>query len=263
MVSDPQHAIRYPDPRGRRLGELIASCAPGAVVEIAPGRYHEPIVIDRPITLRGAGDLTRLVGFGRGSVVQIGVGPEEEVRLESLAIEAGDADAGGAVAVTRGRVHIANVRLARSRARLGGAVAALGGTVTIHRARVEHAEAERGGAVWVGSGASLELIEAQIAGVRARYGGALAVEAGGRLWLEAVTVRRSRASERDGGQVLFVGGDGVPAEVALERVRFADPPLGRPLVLAGSGAIAVSGCDLPRVTASEPGVLDRGSNRWR
>lgn len=263
MVSGRDDAIRYPDARGRRLGELIASCPPGAVVHIAPGRYHEPVIIDRPITLRGAGDLTRLVGFGRGSVVRVDVGPEEEVRLEGLSLEAGDADEGGALLVRRGRVVASHLRMSRSRARVGGAVAATGGVLIVERVRIEHAEAERGGAVWVGSGASVELLEAQISGSRARYGGALAVESGGRLWLESVTVRRSRALERNGGQVLFVAGGGVPAEVALDRVRFADPPLGRPLVLEGSGAVAVSGCDLPRSTAAEPGVLDRGDNRWR
>lgn len=262
-VSAEHVAIHYPDPRGRRLAELIAACAPGAVVEIAPGRYHEPIVIDRPLTLRGAGDLTRLVGFGRGSVVQIQVGAEEQVRLEALSIEAGDAEVGGAISVRGGQVTIDNVRLARSRARRGGALGASGGTVVLRRCRIESVEAELGGALWVGPGASVDLIEAQIAGACGRLGGALAVEGGGRLWLEAVTVRRSRATERDGGQVLYVGGQGVSAEVRLERVRFADPPLGRAIVLAGAGAIAVSGCDLPRTTASEAGILDRGGNRWR
>jgi hypothetical protein len=146
---------------------------------------------------------------------------------------------------------------------LGGAIAALGGWIGLERARIERVEAERGGAIWVGGGASVELREAQITGSRAQRGGALIVEPGGRLCMEAVTVRRARATERDGGQALFVAGGGVPAEVSLDRVRFADPPHGRPLVLEGSGAVSVVGCDLPRVVASEVGVLDRGGNRWR
>jgi len=232
-------------------------------VEIAPGKLREALLIDRPLTLKGAGDLTRLVGFGRGSLIVVDADPTLPVRLEALSLEAGEADFGGGILVLRGRVEIVNVRITRSRATSGGALAIKGGEVEASLLRVEHTEAEKGGGIWIGAGAGLDLLEAQISSTRASMGGAIAIEAGGRLWLEAVTIKKSRATRRDGGQVMHVGGGVDQAEVSLSHVRFADPPLGKPLVHAGEGLIAVGGCDLPRTVLTEPGVADRGENNWR
>src|SRR5262245_32995052 len=118
--------IRFPDTRGSSLSEILAQCAPGATLEIAPGRYDEPLVIDKPITIRGSGELTRLSIGGRGSVITVRV-PEGSARIESIALEGGDAEEGGAISVESGFLVVQNVHLRRCRARRGGGIHVSGG----------------------------------------------------------------------------------------------------------------------------------------
>lgn len=84
-----------------------------------------------------------------------------------------------------------------------------------------------------------------------------------RASLSALTVSKSRAREENGGQVVWL--DGPDPVLSLERVRFADPALGRPLVTApdAPGLVQVTGSDLSKLFLDERGVLDLGNNRWR
>lgn len=257
--------IRFPGTAGSSLRDFLAECPPGAVVDVAPGRYDEPLVIDRPLTLRGAGELTRLGSRGRGSVIHVRAG-EGQVKLESLALDGGDAEEGGALHIESGWVVLNNLHLRRSRAGSGGGLHVCGGSVQASLLRLTQLEAERGGAIRVARRGSLELRDALISNTVAGRGGAIAVDDAGRLVLQAVTLQKSRASESGGGQALFVGGSGTGAPVvSLHRVRFADAPIGRPVVQDRGhlGLIQVSSCDLPKVIAEEPGVVDLGSNHWR
>lgn len=52
------------------IGRLIDDAAPGSVVEIPAGIYHERIVIDKPLTLVARGRVV-LDGSGRGDIVEV------------------------------------------------------------------------------------------------------------------------------------------------------------------------------------------------
>ena len=58
MHDDEPLLVRFPDPSGRSLSQVVAAAPSGAVIEVAPGRYPGPLVVERSITLRVAGDLT-------------------------------------------------------------------------------------------------------------------------------------------------------------------------------------------------------------
>ncbi|MEL6190049.1 MAG: hypothetical protein AAFU79_35945, partial [Myxococcota bacterium] len=133
------------------------------------------------------------------------------------------------------------------------------------RLRLLGVRAASGGAGAVrGPGATFRLFDAELRGVEARRGGAVSVEQGAHLDLEAVTVLRSRASSIEGGQVLWVSGEPRPS-LHLHRVRFGDSPVGRPLVndAKSPGRIVIEDCDLPRWVRETPGIVVQGETRWR
>ena len=258
--------LRFPDGSGRSLSDVVSAAPPGAVVEIAPGRYFGPLSLSRAVSLRGAGDLTRIM-VTRGSVVQVSAPEEARVVLESLLLEGGDAEAGGGLLVRSGRVRLHNVQIQRCAGGAGGgAIHVVGGEVDGSLLRLHDVSAERGGALWVKGSGALRLRDSQIARAEARFGGAAAVEEGARMLLEGVSVRRCRATASSGGQAIWVGGtERARPSVFLRRVRLEDAPMGMPVVIDGRhpGEVSIAECDLPRVVLGAPGVSDGGNNRWR
>ena len=55
---------------GGDLGRVIETAAPGTTVQLAPGRYAGPLVIDRPITLIGVEGAV-VDGGGEGRVITV------------------------------------------------------------------------------------------------------------------------------------------------------------------------------------------------
>ncbi|MCZ7679437.1 MAG: DUF1565 domain-containing protein [Sandaracinaceae bacterium] len=89
------------------IAEAIAAASPGTIVALARGRYDEAVLVDRSLTLRGAGPATVLAPLGAAEAPAIDV-TAEGVRLEDLAIAGvdrmgarvrgrGDVDASGLV----------------------------------------------------------------------------------------------------------------------------------------------------------------------
>jgi hypothetical protein len=267
VVGGGSSALRFPDGSGRTLAELLAHAEAGAVIDIAPGRHVGPIVLDRPVTLRGAGDLSRISVLGRSSVVRVALAAGARVVLESLLLEGGDAEFGGGLCLSSGRVLLHNVHIVRCRAsQAGGALHVASGELEGNLLRIEGTVAERGGAIGVQGRGELRLRESQIVRAEARQGGALAVEEGGRAELESLTVRKARATGASGGQAIWVrGSSSHRPSVGLRRVRLEDAPLGMPVVVDGEhpGQVRLLECDVPRVVLGAPGVVDAGHNRWR
>src|SRR5688572_17939853 len=111
LSGGPRGSIRFPDESGRSLSQLIESCAPGAIVELSPGRYTDRLVVRRGLTLRGAGDLTRISVDGRGSAIVAELPPDEALIIESVLIEGGEADEGGALFLRSGVLRLHNVHI--------------------------------------------------------------------------------------------------------------------------------------------------------
>ncbi len=64
------HAAQWSVHPGESVGAAIARAAPGDSVVVERGEYHEHLVIDKPLVLRGAGRPT-LNGDNRGDVIRI------------------------------------------------------------------------------------------------------------------------------------------------------------------------------------------------
>lgn len=265
-----QELVRFPDGSERAFRDFIADQPPHAVVELAPGRYAGPLSITKPITIRGAGDLTRIAASGRGPVINVAIPREGRAVFDSLLLEDGASPRGGGIAIGEGRVRLNNVHIQRCRAEDGGggAIAVAGGELEASLLRAHDVVADKGGALWVGGHAMVRLRDSQLRRCEARGGGAIAVEGAARVFLEAVTIGKARASTVGGGQAIWVCGAAAAGEIVpvieLKRVRLEDVPMGAPVVIEGArGELRVEECDLPRNVASVRGVVDVGSNRWR
>lgn len=255
--------MRFPDETGRSLAEVVREAPSGALIELAPGRYRGPILVERGLTLKGAGDLSRISG-GPGSLVR--VASDEQVVLESLLLEGGRSELGGGIEVSSGKVRLFNLHIRDCvAAEAGGGIRVGGGAMEAERLRIHNVRAARGGALAVeGSAVRVSISDSEIGWSEAAFGGALAVAGAATVRLEALTVRRARAMTSSGGQVLWVTGRG-GAVVELTRVRFEDAPVGRPLVndKDAPARLWVNGCDLPRWVQATPGLEVVGDTRWR
>lgn len=259
--------INYSPATGRTLAEILDGAAEGAVVEVPPGRYVGPFHLKRAVSLRGAGDLTRLVTEKPGPVLRVQAAPDQRIELESMAIEGGQAEEGGGVCLESGALFGSNLRLSHCLADRGGGIAVKAGHAELSRVRIENVEARiSGGALYCAGVGVLSLFEGQIIGSQATQGGAVSVFEGGRVSLERVTITRARATTSTGGQVLYLkGNSGASPALVLRRVRFTDSALWPPLVQDGEwpGEVFAEGCDLPRLTLKDSGLVDGGGNTWR
>lgn len=267
-VIEELEAIRFPDERFTSLAALIDAAPAGAVIEIAPGKFTGPLMISRPITLRGAGDLSRISGEGRTAVINVNVPFEGRVVLESLLLDEGEGEDGGGIVIEAGRVRAYNVQIRRCRSEkgAGGAIAVVGGELDASLLRAHDVSADRGGAIVVSGRAFMRLSESEIRRSEARVGGAISIEEGARVSIEALTIGKARARTSSGGQAIYVKGTKSARPVlALRRVRLEDAPMGMPLVVDATypGEVTIAASDMPRVVMSALGVIDGGGNRWR
>ncbi len=260
-MSEATPIVRYPDGTGRSLAQVVALTPAGGVVELAPGHHAGPIVIEQPLTLRGAGDLTLISGGLQGPVVRIAT--EGVALLDSIRLAEGQAERGGGICVERGQLELVNVHMQRCLAGQGGALFAGDGVVMGVRVRIDEVEAERGGAIHACGRARVLLQDSQIGRVRARQGGLHGVEDEARIDFSAVTVRRAAAVSGGGGQILWVRGR--RPSVSWQRVRLEGVLLGQ-AVAAEDGtewSWELSDCELPSALRELKGLKDAGGNRWR
>lgn len=244
---------------------MVQQAAPGATIQLAPGHYQGPITIARGITLRGAGELSRIVGPTRGgSVVRIIT--DEPVTLESLRLEDGHSDCGGAIDIDGGPVHLRNLYVRNCSAhKAGGAIHVRRGQVEAERLQISHTTAKLGGGVAVsGLSSRLVLNDSEIHDVQASNGGAAWISGSAQVKFEGMTIRGARANTADGGQALCACGN-TGSQLELKRVRLGDLPIGHPISNCGRATtpIFVEGCDLPKWVLNTPGLLVRGDNQWR
>ncbi|MEM7676274.1 MAG: hypothetical protein AAF449_09750 [Myxococcota bacterium] len=256
--------MRFPDENGAGLSAFLEALAPGAVVDISPGQYHGPLTITRPVTLRGAGELTRISG-GTGRPIRIET--EGRVVLDSLRLEQGHDDDGGGLLVAHGDVHVRNLHIHHCRAAArGGAVAVRGGRLTASGLYTADTTADKGGALWIGGRGHLVLHEGQISRCEAIFGGAMAVEDAAVVEVDRLTVARARARSRTGGQALYAAGDRhVRPKLDLHRVKIENGSLGLTVVVdpAFPAEVRLRACDMPRTVMRVAGLVDAGANHWR
>ncbi|MCR4295780.1 MAG: nitrous oxide reductase family maturation protein NosD [Elusimicrobia bacterium] len=76
-------ALCRPAGAATSLSDMVAAAAPGAVIDLPAGRYDAPLVIAKPVTLRGNGQAV-IDGRGQGTLITI---KAPGVTLEGLALE--------------------------------------------------------------------------------------------------------------------------------------------------------------------------------
>lgn len=262
-----QENVRFPDDTQGTLKTLLGTLPPGSVVDLAPGQYEGPLAIDRPVTLRGAGELTRIFGRAGDRPISVSVTDTGRVVLESLRLERGDCEDGGGLLVSAGDVHMRNIHIHQCTAvARGGAMAVTGGRVAARQLNTFATSAERGGSVWVGANAQFKLRDGQMTQSEALYGGALAIEDSATVEIDRLTVSRSRARSAGGGQAVYVaGGHDLRPVVRLHHVRIENGALGLAVVISSDhpAEVRVEACDMPRSVRSVAGVVDGGANHWR
>jgi len=263
-------SIRFPEASSAAsssLAAFIESVPAGTVVELAPGRYRGPIRIDRPLTLKGAGDLTRIEGDGDTSAVQVAVDEPGLVYFESLTIADGGGANGGGLAIHSGRVRLFNLRVhGCSATESGGGLFVEDAEVEARLLRMSELSAARGGAVAVRGDARFSIFDGEIRDASADVGGAIHVSEAAHVRLSGLTLGRTRARAAAGGQAVWVGGARAgELLVELDRVRFEDAPLGRPLVVDDDrpGRVTMFECDASRDVLDNLGIVDGGTNHWR
>ncbi|MFO0727920.1 MAG: hypothetical protein U1E65_29340 [Myxococcota bacterium] len=189
------------------LQKQVDEAKPGAIIHLGEGTIRGCLIIDKPITLRGAGaDRTVIDGWGKGPVIAVDA-EAGEVRLEELALSGGRATAGAAVSIHNGAtVIIVGCLLEKCSAKSGrgGAVAIDRGVVVIQESTLLDNRAQLGGALWVGEQARAEVRSSILAQNIAIRGGAVAVSGEAELDLSTCRLERNRA-EIDGHHVYMYG----------------------------------------------------------
>ncbi len=107
---DPEAALG-----GRSIQELINAASPGHVIHIPSGVYHENLVIDKDLTLRGTGPDKPLIIAAQPSRPVIDIEPSphrREVVLEGLRVAAGTGGNGtGIVACSQTVIRVVDVEV--------------------------------------------------------------------------------------------------------------------------------------------------------
>ncbi|MCC7383650.1 MAG: hypothetical protein IT384_17550 [Deltaproteobacteria bacterium] len=182
--------------RTKDLQQQILDSKPGSVIHLPAGTLRGTLVINKSITLRGAGaDQTILDGNGRGPVIAVDA-PGAEVQIEELAIVGGRAGAGGAISVDNGaKVTVVGCLLQRNLARTGrgGAIAVDHGSVSVRECTLLDNRAQLGGAIFVGGSAKVEISATIIADNVGVRGGAIAAIEGADLEVWTCRLERNHA----------------------------------------------------------------------
>src|SRR5262249_4368505 len=133
--------------------------------------YAGPILITRSVTIRGAGDLTRIVGEKRGPVITVRAPSDARVVLDSILVEGGKSDSGGGIAILEGRTRVHNVHVRDCHGQKGGAIHVANGELDATRVRIFDVSGERGGAIWAGGLSVVAVRDSQIKKAEAAFGG--------------------------------------------------------------------------------------------
>jgi hypothetical protein len=166
------------------LQARIDGAKPGSTIQLGPGRVRGRIVIDKPLTIRGAGaDRTTIDGTGKGSTICIDA-TDGDVHIEELTVTGGRSSHGAGISIDNGaRVHLLGLTIMRNTAKSGsgGAVAIDRGELYVNECTIVQNRAYEGGAIYIGGEAKGELSASIVAENAAVRGGAIAVIDGAQL----------------------------------------------------------------------------------
>ncbi len=198
----------------------IDAAAVGSTVKLPAGRLLGRLIINKPLTLEGAGAGRTIVDAERrGSVLAIDA-PKGAVRISNLTLTGGLALLGGAVSVDNGALAtLVDCELIDNEAsRLGGAVHVDRGSIRLERTKVLRNKAQRGGSIFVAGDAKAEVINSVVAESTAQRGGGIFVADAAELRIEGSTLERNGAAQ--GAHLATHGTDARAPRITLIDVTF-------------------------------------------
>ena len=215
----------------REIQAAIFAAKDGDIIHVAPGRIQGRLVIDRPITVRGAGpDSTVIDGRGRGTTIAVEAS-HGQVRLEEMSIVGGRSQSGGAVSIENGcEVHVVGCLVEKNTAKTGrgGAIAIDRGQLFVTECTIVDNQAFAGGAIYAGGDAKVEIAATIVAHNFAVRGGALAITDGAEV--DVYTCRfEGNSAELEGHHVYTYGANRMRPLVLLSNAVLDTAPGGLPI----------------------------------
>lgn len=235
------------------LQAALAAAKPGDTLRIPAGRYAVNLVIERPVTLLGVGQVV-LDGSQRGSVVHVDCA-SGVVRLVGLMLVGGTADeSGGAVNVVDGQVELTDCTLRFNKAPQygGGGLSVRAGRTTVTRCRIEANTGRQGGGVLVDDVGELVMKDSTVIQNAAVDGGGVRVKEGAKATLVGCTVADNKVvgDGARGGALSLSGTMTRAPSLTLKACVVSERAEGPSCVFNGGGTLALSGNLLPPWCAS-------------
>ncbi|MBI3186048.1 MAG: hypothetical protein HYZ28_28255 [Myxococcales bacterium] len=191
------------------LQETIDRAGEGATVEVPPGTTEASLVIDKSITLRGAGPGKSVIdGKKRGSCVLVG-GAKAKVRLCGLSLVNGGSDVGGCIAFRLGELLELEDCLLEGGSALaygGGGALLAGKKARLCRVRVTRCRGQQGGGILVDEECEAELWACALFANAASWGAGLRVKEAARVRLLHCTLAEDAGSKKGPGGEIAVDG---------------------------------------------------------
>lgn len=186
-----------------QLQELLDAAEPHQTLTLPPGRILGTFVIDRPLSLRGAGaEQTILTSDGTGPVFAVEA-TEGTVHIAEMALNQGRCFFGGGLSIDNGaRVEVSGCLFSQNRAPTGrgGAIAIDSGELLVSECTFAWNAAKVGGALFAGGDARVQIVATIVDDNLSLRGGAIAIEDGAQVDVWTCRFEKNRADD-DGHHV--------------------------------------------------------------
>ncbi|HEU4543017.1 MAG TPA: hypothetical protein VFR23_17940 [Jiangellaceae bacterium] len=160
------------------VSDAVDNAPSGATIQIGPGTYRGGIdIVDKKLTLQGAGPLTTMITANYGSVVSVvNINSSSKVELRNLMVVGGTAPEnpgpGGGGIYNQGQLDLYNVRVQDNWADYGGGIYNKG-TLSMRFGGFGNNIAWAGGGLYNAAGATATLTDVGVSRNSASYGGGI------------------------------------------------------------------------------------------
>ena len=200
------------------LQNAVRDAKPGAVVTVPAGTYAVNLLIDKPLSLVGLGEVV-LDGQRSGSVLRVNT--DGVVKLGGLLIVGGRTNSvGGGVSLERGELDLVQCTLRFNEAPVhgGGGLGIRAGHARVTACRFEANTGRQGAGVLVDAEGKLTMRDCLLAQNAGFDGGGIRVKESGSATLLGCTLADNRVlGEGAAGSAIFTGGSSTRAPVVTLR----------------------------------------------